>query len=96
MIGFCDSDKYTEVVTKAAKGLEVKCSIDDLFIICSGGRVPDLPISEKPWTLGSYIEHNGGTSNRSRRLWGLYVPSDLESDVESTSMPICTRDSVSK
>ena len=80
---------------KAAMALGIKCATDDLTVICSGGRVPDLPICGKPWTLGTYIQHNGGTSNRSRRLWGLHISSDddsIEESEESSSM--LTHDSV--
>ena len=77
-MGFTDGDTHRDVVVKGARGMGIKCRVDDLAIICSGGLVPNLPMGDQPWTLGEYIKLNGGSLNRSKKLWGIYVPFDTD------------------
>lgn len=84
-MGFTDSDTYKDVLAKAASGLGLKCEHHDLQLLCSGGIVPDRPIGDESWSLGEYIEQNGGTQNRSKKVWGVAIPIGLEEAVPSTS-----------
>lgn len=75
------------MLTKGAKGLGVKCKSSLLSLVCSGGVVPDIPICGKSWTLGEYVRLNGGTQNRSKKVWGLLVPfDDEEENITPSSM----------
>ena len=72
--------------------------MDDLAIICSSGLVPNLPIDNQLWTLGEYIKLNGGSLNRSKKLWGIYVPFDVDEEAEFEQAELVTNstlDSVS-
>jgi hypothetical protein len=82
VIGFTDGDTHQYVLVKGARGLGIKCGVDDLAIICSGGLVPNLEIDSQPWTLGEYIKLNGGSLNRSKKLWGIYIPFDVDEESE--------------
>lgn len=70
---------------KAAKGLGLSCDVCELRLLCSGGIVPDQPIGGKPWTLGDYIAQNGGTQNRSKKVWGVAIPIGLDESKPCTS-----------
>lgn len=78
VIGFTDADTHHDVLVKGASGLGINCSVNELSIICSGGLVPDIPINNEPWSLGEYINLNGGSVNRSKKCWGIYVPIDVD------------------
>ena len=75
VVGFCDSDTYQDVLEKAAKGLGID-SYCKLSLVCSGGVVPETDICGNNWSLGEYIRYNGGTSNRSKKVWGVLVKED--------------------
>lgn len=93
VIGFTDADSH-DVLIKGARGLGINCSVNELLILCSGGLVPDIPINNEPWTLGEYIKLKGGSVNRSKKCWGIYVPIDAEE--KSTVVGSSTLDSVSE
>lgn len=84
VIGFTDTDTHHDVLTKGARGLEIKCNVDELSLICSGGLVPNIPIGDQPWKLGKYIKLNGGTVTRSKKLWGIYIPTDVDDQLEDS------------
>lgn len=64
-------------------GLGVKIrDISHLSLVCSYGIVPNMSIDGAPWTLGEFIRQNGGSSSRSKKVWGVLVPIDEE--MEST------------
>ena len=42
--------------------------------------MPDSPINGVPWTLGEYIKLHGGNQNRSKKVWGINIPIDVEED----------------
>ena len=67
MVGFTDSDIHQEVLRKGAKGLGIKCW-KDLTLVCSNGIVPNGPLNDMPWTLGKYVQYNGGTQNWSKKV----------------------------
>ena len=92
VIGFTDGDTHHDVVMKGARGLGINCDVDDLSMLCSGGLVPDIPISGEPWTLGEYVKLNGGNANRSKKCWGIYIPFDVD---DKQVMRNTTLDSVS-
>ncbi len=50
--------------------------------------VPETEIVGKKWSLGEYIRLNGGTVNRSKKVWGILVEEDDE-DEEFVS-DLCT------
>ena len=89
VVGFTDADTYQEVLDKGAKGLGIKCEKSLLALVCSNGIVPNAPIHDMPWTLGEYVKYNGGTQNRSKKVWGLLVPDD-----DDENNPPSTYDSV--
>ena len=93
VIGFTDADSHHDVLVKGARGLGINCSVNELSILCSGGLVPDIPINNEPWSLGEYIKLNGGSVNRSKKCWGIYVPIDVEEKLEVVNSN--TLDSVS-
>ena len=95
VIGFTDTDTHHDVLIKGARGLGIKfnCSVNELSILCSGGLVPDIPINNEPWTLGEYIKLNGGSVNRSKKCWGIYVPIGVEENLKVVDSS--TLDSVS-
>jgi hypothetical protein len=78
VVGFTIKDLHNDVLLKASSGLDLKCDISELRLICSGGMVPDSPINGKPWNLGDYIDQNGGNQNRSKKVWGVCIPIGLE------------------
>ncbi len=77
IVGFTDLDSYEDVLLRAARSLGLKCDSEELKLVCSGGLVLDS-LDDQPWTLGKYIQQNGGTQNRSKRVWGIYIPVGLE------------------
>ena len=79
------------MIKRGAEGLSLTCDLGKLALICSNGLVPDLSIGDEPWTLGEYIKRNGGAQNRSKKVWGIYIPADV--DIYSEEAP--TTDSVS-
>ena len=92
VVGFTDADTHQEVIEKGARGLGIKCDFKQLALLCSSGLVPDYLSKDVPWTLGEYTKLNGGSSNRSKKSWGIYVPFDIENDMEDQDT---TADSVS-
>lgn len=77
--GFTDGDKYSEVVAKGAKGLDIKADPKSLSLVISNALVLDVLFSgNQPWTLGSYVEEFGGVSARGKKTFGIYVPPELE------------------
>lgn len=74
VVGFTDSDTHTDVLRRGAKGLGLNCDMDLLCLLCSGGMVLDVPLGDKPWTLGEYTRQHGGSQNRSKRVWGIVIP----------------------
>jgi hypothetical protein len=80
VVGFTEHDSHHDVITMAAKALEIHCDTSLLSLICSYGLVPDCPIEDQPWTLGKYIEHHGGVTNRGKKVWGIYIPVDADDD----------------
>ena len=78
VVGFTDNDTYEEVLYKGATGLDIKCDIANLSLVCSNGIVHNTLILEKTWTLGEFIHQNGGTVNRSKKVWGVLCPVDDE------------------
>lgn len=85
MVGFTDEDNHQDVLHKAAMGLGLKCQLHELQLLCSGGIIPDNLILGEAWTLGGYIAQNGGTKNRSKKIWGVGIPIGLEEAGPSTS-----------
>lgn len=81
--GFSDSDTHQEVVSKGGNGLDIKCDVSELLLVCSSGIVRDVPIFGKQWTLGGFTAQNGGTANRSKKVWGVLCP--IEDDLLQTS-----------
>ena len=50
--GFCDTDHYTEVVMKRAKGLNINANPESLQLLVSGGLVTNCLLQDgKEWTL---------------------------------------------
>ena len=92
MVGFTDKDSHIDVLSRASKALGLRCNRAELMLLCSGGIVPDTQINNKPWTLGEYLQLNGGNQNRSKRVWGICIPIGLEED-EAGPSPF-TQDSV--
>ena len=80
VVGFTEQDSHRDVLRKGAEGLGLKCNLDFLSLICSGGEVPDSPINGVPWTLGEYIKLHGGNQNRSKKVWGINIPIEVEED----------------
>ena len=80
VIGFTENDSYIDVLRRGVEGLGVKCDVKKLSLICSSGLVPDSPIGGDAWTLGLYIQRNGGNQNRSKKVWGIYIPCDIDID----------------
>lgn len=81
--GFTDDDTYNDVIVKAARSLGIECDMSELSLICSSGLVPDLPLCGQPWKLGEYVMHVGGSANRSKKLWGIFVPIDADDKISS-------------
>lgn len=81
VVGFTDSDSHHDVITKAAKGLGLNCDFKLLQLICSNGLVLNNPIGDKPWTLGEYVKNYGGKPNRSKKVWGLNIPIDIDEEI---------------
>ena len=86
VVGFCDTDTYTDVLEKAAKGLGLDTDASQCTLVCSGGVVREALICGKQWTLGEYIKYNGGTSNRSKKVWGLLVEEEEDDEPCFTSV----------
>ena len=82
MVGFTEADTHEEVLAKGAKGLSINCDTSELLLVCSNGIVNNLPILGKQWTLGEFTQQNGGTSNRSKKVWGVLCPYDEETPIE--------------
>ena len=80
VVGFCETDSYHSVVSKAAQRLGI-ADFESSQLVCSGGVVPNVDICGEEWTLGDYIRLNGGTSNRSKKVWGLLVSEDEDGDL---------------
>ena len=78
VVGFTDKDSHNDVLKKGANGLGLKCNLDLLQLLCSGGIVLNSPIGDNLWTLGEYIKQHGGNQNRSKKVWGINVPIDYE------------------
>ena len=73
--GFCDTDHYTEVVMKGAKGLNINANPESLQLLVSGGLVTNCPLQDgKEWTLGQYTIEIGGVQVRSKKIFGIYNP----------------------
>lgn len=73
---------------KATRGLQIECDLDLLSLLCSGGMVPNQPFADNAWTLGNFVKFNGGTANRSKKVWGIYIPvgaDDLSYGMKSQS-----------
>ena len=83
VVGFANTDTYQEVIKKAAKGLGIM-SWRMLSLVCSGGVVPETEIGGQTWSLGEYIHYNGGTSNCSKKVWGVLVEEVEDEDPFST------------
>ena len=60
-----------------------------LQLICSGGKVVDCPLNDKPWSLGEYIKQHGGTQNRSKKIWGVHIPDGIEETTEVALSTSC-------
>lgn len=84
VVGFTANDSHNDVLLRASRGLDLKCDICELQLICSGGMVPDSPINDKAWNLGDYIQQNGGNKSRSKKVWGVCIPIGLEEAGPST------------
>lgn len=70
---------YLETVTKGAKGLGITKDPVSLSLIVSNGLVKDSKLTGgKDWTLGAYVEEIGGPAARSKKTFGLFVPSDTD------------------
>ena len=74
VVGFKDQDSHRDVLRKGAEGPGLKCNLDFLSLMCSGGEVPDSPINGIPWTLGEYINYMEGTKIGVRRFGGSTYP----------------------
>lgn len=81
--GFCDDDTYQDVITKAAKGLDIKTSAESLSLVMSSGLVKNMPLSNgKPWTLG-FVEELGGAQVWRKRTFGVCVPFDSSDEEDN-------------
>lgn len=69
------------MLEKAAVGLGMSTDTTQCTLVCSGGVVREARICGNQWSLGLYIKYNGGTSNRSKKVWGLLVE-DTDDDDE--------------
>lgn len=74
------------MLRKGARGLDLKCDLEDLQLLCSGGIVVSAPLGEKPWTLGEYTRQHGGSQNRSKRVWGICIPIGMEEGNSSSAI----------
>lgn len=59
------------MVTQALRGLQLQYKTSEVRLLCSGGIVMEQSINNDPWTLGSYIELNGGVSSRTKKVRGI-------------------------
>ena len=81
--GFSDENSHQDVISRAARGLEINTSIDSLSLMMSNGLVKNTLLSNgKPWTLGGFVEELGGAQVRGKRTFGVCVPKELCSDEE--------------
>ena len=48
------------------------------------GMILDSPLEDKPWTLGEYTRQHGGSQNRSKRVWGIVIPYDIDEAVDTS------------
>ena len=81
--GFSDDNSHHDVISRAARGLEIKTSLDSLSLMMSNGLVKNTPLSNgKPWTLGGFVDELGGAQVRGKRTFGVCVPEELSSDEE--------------
>ena len=81
VVGFTDADTH-------------QSNIKHLALLCSSGLVPDYLSKDVPWTLGEYTKLNSGSSNRSKKSWGIYyIPFDTENetDNQNTTADYCVR-----
>lgn len=61
--GFCDTDNYTDVVTKGTNELNINANPKSLKLLVSGGLVSNYPLQDgKEWTLGQYTIEIGGVA----------------------------------
>lgn len=86
VVGFTNDDCHFDVLRKGARGLGLKCDLDELQLLCSGGIVVSAPIGEKPWSLGEYVRQHGGTQNRNKKVWGICIPVGLEEEGHSLTL----------
>ena len=91
--GFCSDDSYSDVVEKAAKGLNITHPPDRLQFLVSNGLVTNGLLHDgRPWTLGNFIEELGGVQARSKRTFGVCALPILEisdDDIEDEDN-VCT------
>lgn len=74
VVGFTDADAHKDVLAKGAKGLGIECGTE-ILLVCSNGIVLDMPILGKQWTLGEFIQQNGGVLQIEVRKYGeCFVP----------------------
>ena len=60
--GFCNSDSHSDVIRKAANGLDIKSSPEKLKLVVSGGLVKNTPFHDgSDWNLGDFIKAIGGS-----------------------------------
>ena len=69
----------------------IKCNTSVLALVCCNGMVPNIPICGKQWNLVDCVHYNGGTQNRSKKVWGVLIPFDDDESNQS----LVTFDSVS-
>lgn len=87
--GFCDTDNYTDVLTKGANGLNISANSKSLKLLVSGGLVSNFPLQDgKEWTLGQYTIEIGGVQIRSKKIFGIYNPPYVPESVSCDSIII--------
>lgn len=73
--GFSNSDSYSDVIRRAAEGLDVKSSPEKLKLIVSGGLVKNTHFQDgSEWNLGGFIKAIGGAQLRNKKTFGICVP----------------------
>ena len=73
--GFSNNDSYSDVIRKAAEGLDIKSSPEKLKLIVSGGLVKNTHFQDgSEWNLGSFIKAIGGAQLRNKKTFGICVP----------------------
>ena len=89
--GFCDTDNYTDVITKGAKGLHISANPESLKLLVSGGLVSNCPLQDgKEWTLGQYTIEIGGVQIRSKKIFGIYNPPYIPESVSCVTIATWT------